>query len=416
MDTEFGALIANGTWTLCPRPPHRKIIRNKWVFRLKQKADRSIDRYKARLVAKGYDQENGIDYTKTFSLVVKPNTIRVLLALAVHFNWPILPLDVSNAFLHGNLIEEVYMEQPYGFVNPTLPDHVCRLHKALYDLNQAPRAWFTRLKQALLHLGFEESLVDASLFTYHHCDIHLYILVYVDDILITGTNVSSMFAFIHLLQKDFPLKDLGELSYFLGLYAQRDKNGLHLSQSKYIVDILHRANMLGAKPCFTPTAFGVKLSKLDGDPLPNGSEYRHLIGSFQYCTLTRPDIAFAVNQLCQFMHSPTSTHWTAAKRVLRYLKGNIDHGLTFPKGPLRLHAFCYSDWAGSPDDRRSTMGFGIFLGNCLISWCAKKQPVVARSSTEAEYRAMAITTAELYWLRMLLKDLRISLPCAPTLW
>ena len=145
MEVEFGALLVNGTWSLCPRPPNRKIIQNKWVFRLKQKADGSIDRQKARLVAKGFDQEDGVDYTKTFSLVIKPTTIRVIFTLAVHFNWFIHQLDVSNAFLHGSLLEEVYMEQPKGFVDPKLPHHVCRLHKALYGLKQAPRAWFTHL-------------------------------------------------------------------------------------------------------------------------------------------------------------------------------------------------------------------------------------------------------------------------------
>uniref|UniRef100_A0A2N9I1W1 Integrase catalytic domain-containing protein n=1 Tax=Fagus sylvatica TaxID=28930 RepID=A0A2N9I1W1_FAGSY len=359
MDLEYQALITNGTWTLCPRPPNRKIIRNKWVYRLKQKADGSLDRHKARLVAKGFDQEDGIDYTETFSPVIKPTTIRVLLALAVHYDWSIHQLDVSNAFLHGSLLEEVFMEQPRGFVDALRPNHVCRLHKALYGLKQAPRAWFTRLRQSLVHLGFKESLVDASLFTFHHSDIHLYVLVYVDDILVTGTHSSHISTLIRTLQQEFPLKDLGALSYFLGI---------------------------------------------------------HVVRALQYCTLTRPDIAFSVNQLCQFMHSPTNTHWAAAKRVLRYLKGTIDHGLFFSKSSLHLHAFCDSDWAGGPDDRRSTTGFGIFLGSCLVSWSAKKQSVVARSSTEAEYRAMAITTADLYWIRMLLKDLHVPLSSPPVLW
>uniref|UniRef100_A0A2N9EVL6 Integrase catalytic domain-containing protein n=1 Tax=Fagus sylvatica TaxID=28930 RepID=A0A2N9EVL6_FAGSY len=416
MEAEFGALTTNGTWSLCPRPPNRKIIRNKWVFRLKQKADGSIDRYKARLVAKGFDQENGIDYTETFSPVIKPTTIRVILALAVHFNWPIRQLDVSNAFLHGSLTEEVYMEQPRGFVDPHFPNHVCRLHKALYGLKQAPRAWFTRLRQSLVHLGFVESLVDASLFTFHHSSIHLYVLIYVDDILVTGTHPSHMLTVIQQLQSEFPLKDLGPLSYFLGIHAVRDSHGLHLSQSKYILELLNRARMVGAKPSSTPTASGSKLSQHAGTPLPDGTEYRQIIGALQYCTLTRPDIAFSVNQLCQFMHSPTSAHWTAAKRVLRYLKGTIEHGLSFSHSSLQLTAFCDSDWAGNPDDRRSTTGFGIFLGSCLVSWSAKKQTVVARSSTEAEYRAMAVTTADLYWIRMLLQDLHVPLASPPTLW
>ena len=192
------------------------------MYRLKQKADGSLNRHKARLVAKGFDQEDGIDYTQTFNPVIKPTTIRVLLALAVHYDWSIHQLDVSNAFLHGSLLEEVFMEQPRGFVDALRPNHVCRLHKALYGLKQAPRAWFTRLRQSLVHLGFQESLVDASLFTFHHSDIHLYVLVYVDDILVTGTHSSHISTLIRTLQQEFPLKDLGALSYFLGIHDVRN--------------------------------------------------------------------------------------------------------------------------------------------------------------------------------------------------
>ena len=222
MAAEFEALMANGTWSLCPRPPNRKIIRNKWVYRLKQKADGSIDRHKARLVAKGFDQEDGIDYTETFNPVIKPTTIRVLLALAVQFSWSIRQLDVSNAFLHGSLLEEVFMEQQHAFIDPTHPNHVCRLHKALYGLKQAPCAWYTRLRLSLVHLGFTESLVDASLFTFHQSNIHLYVLIYVDDILVTGTHLSHILTLIKTLQTEYPLKDLGSLSYFLGVHAMRN--------------------------------------------------------------------------------------------------------------------------------------------------------------------------------------------------
>jgi hypothetical protein len=174
--------------------------------------------------------------------------------------------------------------------------------------------------------------------------------------------------------------------------------------------------MLGAKPASSPCPAGSKLSKYDGDPLPDFTEYRQVVGALLYCTLTRPEIAFSVNQLCQHMHSPSTTHWSAAKRVLRYLKNTIDHGLLYTPSNLQLQAFCDSDWAGSPDDRRSTSGFGVYLGQCLVSWSAKKQAVVSRSSTEAEYRSMALATAELFWLRMLFKELGISLMSAPLLW
>jgi hypothetical protein len=174
--------------------------------------------------------------------------------------------------------------------------------------------------------------------------------------------------------------------------------------------------MVDSKPYRTPCTTGSKMSKFDGDALPNPSDYRQIVGALQYATLTRPDITYSVNQLYQHMHSPTSTHWTTAKRVLRNLKGTIDFGLHYTLGSLHLSGFCDSNWAGNPNDCRSTTGFGIFLGSNLISWSAKKQHVVSRSSTEAEYLAMALTTSELYWLRMLFQELQVSLPSPPTIW
>jgi len=174
--------------------------------------------------------------------------------------------------------------------------------------------------------------------------------------------------------------------------------------------------MLGAKPYSAPCTSSKILTRFNGDPLSDPSLYRHIVGALQYCTLTRPDISYSVNQLYQFLHCPTTAHFTAAKRVLRYLKGTPDSGLLFTRGPLHLYAYCDSDWAGDPLDRRSTSGFGVFLGQCLISWQSKKQPVVSQSSTEAEYRSMAYATAELYWLRMLFKELQLPLTTPPHLY
>lgn len=221
MQAEFTALLSNHTWTLVPRPLHQKVVRNKWVFKLKQKADGTIDRYKARLVAKGFDQEAGVDFHETFSPVIKPATIRLVLALVVHFNWVVHQLDISNAFLHGYLKEEVFMEQPKGFEDPTFPDHVRHLHKSIYGLKQAPRAWFMRPSQALLELGFSNSIVDTSLFLFHQHSIHIFVLIYVDDILVSSNSPAAVSGLISHLHRDFVVKDLGPLSYFLGIQATR---------------------------------------------------------------------------------------------------------------------------------------------------------------------------------------------------
>jgi len=233
------------------RPAHQKVIRNKWVFKLKQKADGSLDRYKARLVAKGFDQEAGVDFHETFSPVIKPATIRLVLALAVHFNWVIRQLDISNAFLHGHLEEEVLMEQPKGFEDPNYIDHVCLLHKSVYGLKQAPRAWFLRLSQALLELGFTSSAVDTSLFMFHQHLVHVFVLIYVDDILVSSNSPSVVSGLIHHLQRDFAVKDLGPLSYFLGIQATWLPHTLYLNQSKYITDLLYKTHMEGAKQAST---------------------------------------------------------------------------------------------------------------------------------------------------------------------
>jgi hypothetical protein len=217
MTQEYEALITNGTWTLCPRPLQHNVIRNRWIYKIKQKADGTIDRFKARLVAKGFEQQCGVDYMDTFSPVIKPSTIRIILAMAVHFNWPIRQLDVSNAFLHGSLLEEVYMEQPQGFVTRSILTLCVNLHKSIYGLKQAPRAWFHCLSTALLELGFIASLVDSSLFTFIKGNIKVFMLVYVDDIVVTGTHLSVITSLIAQLQTRFPLKDLGNLGFFLGI-------------------------------------------------------------------------------------------------------------------------------------------------------------------------------------------------------
>ena len=268
-------------------------------------------------------------------------------------------------------------------MDPTHPDLVCKLHKALYGLKQAPRAWFHRLTQALLELGFTSSLMDTSLFMLHLGNLNIFVLIYIDDIIITSSHLSGINDLISSLQAEFKLKDLGNLSYFLGIHVHRTTTGLYLNQSKYIVDLLHRAHMIGAKPYLAPCTSGKRMTKFDGDPLDDPSLYRTIVGALQYCTLTRPDISYSVNQLCQFLHCPTNMHFTTAKRVLCYLKGTPEYGLMFTPGPLTLEVYCDSNWDGDPIDRRSTSGYGVYFGHCLISWQSKKQPVVSRSSTEA---------------------------------
>lgn len=364
MIDEFQALIKNKTWHLVSPRANLNIIDCKWVFRIKQKSDGSIDRYKARLVAKGFKQQHGIDYDDTFSPVVKPTIVRLLLSLAVSRNWTICQIDIQNAFLHGVLHEDVYMKQPPGFIDSTHPDYLCKLDKALYGLKQAPRAWFSRLSSKLIDLGFSPSKADVSLFIFNHQGIQIYMLIYVDDIIIISSSSVATDRLLQQLRQDFAVKDLGALSYFLGVEVNQSSQGIILSQRKYIKDLLTRTGMRNCKGTSTPMSPTEPLKLVGGQPLSpeDATRYRSVVGVLQYLSLTRPDISFCVNRVCQFMSSPTLEHWMAVKRILRYLTATIEMGLCITKSSSTLlSAFSDADWAGNPDDRRSTGGFAIFF-------------------------------------------------------
>lgn len=415
MQEEIKALIQNRTWDLVPRPPTTNIVGSKWVFKTKLKEDGTIDRYKARLVARGFSQIPGLDFGETFSPVIKHTTIRMIFSVAVTLGWKMRQLDVKNAFLHGFLKEEVFMEQPPGFINEDLPNHVCKLNRSLYGLKQAPRAWFDRLSQCLLHLGFFCGKADSSLFILRKGQSIVLLLIYVDDIIVTGNDNNIISDLISTLSSEFSLKDLGSLHYFLGLEVKYLPNGLFVSQTKYIRDLLEHTKMMECTPINTPMALKSIITSFDEQPI-DPTQYRQLVGSLQYLTFTRPDIVHAVNKACQHFQAPTKADLRAIKRILRYLKGTMEHGIRFFKqSSLRLTGFCDADWAGCTNTRRSTSGYCIFLGANCISWSSKRQPTVSRSSAEAEYRSLASSAAEITWLTFLLRDIGIQLREPPQL-
>jgi histone deacetylase 1/2 len=322
-------------------------------------------------------------------------------------------MDVNNTFLHGHLVQRVYCQQPAGFIDDKRKDYVCLLDKSLYGLKQAPRAWFDRFAAFIRTLGFAAARLDPSLFVLASPAGTSFLLLYVDDIVLTASSSSLLRQLQDRMAGEFSMKDLGELHYFLGISVTRDDTGFFLSQRKYTDELLDRANMQGCKMVTTPVDTHSKLSASSGPPMADTSEYRSLVGALQYVTLTRPGLSYAVQQACLHMHDPREQNLMLVKRILSYLRGSSSYGLHIQRSSaLDLMAYSDVDWAGCPDTRRSTSGYAVFLGDSLVSWSSKRQPTVSRSSAEAEYHAVANVVAECCWLRQLLSELRVAVPKA----
>ncbi|PKU87059.1 putative mitochondrial protein [Dendrobium catenatum] len=300
------------------------------------------------------------------------------------------------------------MKQPKGFEDSTYPNRVCQLRKAIYGLRQAPRQWYTTFTAYLLQLGFTHSQADPSLLLLHRDRIQIYLLVYVDDILITGNDTKALIALINQLKSRFTMKDLGTAHQFLGIKIDTHPDKYFLSQSVYAQSIINIAELQKCNSVANPCTNKMPVISSEAVPCFSPSVYRQLIGSLQYLTLTRPDIAFAVNTLSQHMHKPEISHTLLLKKLIRYIKGTITFGLPITRSNLSLRTFSDADWASDPLTRKSTSGFCTFLGDTLVSWTVKKQPTVSRSSTESEYRALASATADTIWIKRLLRDFRVS--------
>jgi Reverse transcriptase (RNA-dependent DNA polymerase) len=337
------------------------------------------------------------------------STVRILLSVATNLGWDLYQMDVKNTFFQGIMEEEVYMTLPPGHKNTSNPSLVCRLKKTIYGLKQSPRAWYANLSFSLLKNNFIKSTADSSMFIKHSQNTTIIVLVYVDDIIITGNDNEEIKRVKKCLKDEFDIKDLGKLSYFLEIEIAHSRKGLFLSQRKYIIDLLKETGKLGAKPASTPMETNTKLGLENGESLPDIGHYQKLVGKLIYLTVTRPDIAFTVSVVSQFMHAPRTNHLSVIDRILRYLKGTPGQGIWMRKGNSNnVVDFSDADWAGSCD-RKSTTGFCTFVGGNLVTWKSKKQNVVARSSAEAEYRAMASTVSELIWIKHLLRDMKIEL-------
>jgi hypothetical protein len=353
--------------------------------------------------------------------VVKFSAIRVLLSMAAHYNLELHQKDVTTAFLHGDLDHDIYMQQPEGFVVPGQEQLVCLLGHSLYGLKQAGRAWYHKIHQALLKLGFHCLHADTCIDVREQGGLLLVAALYVDDLLLLSNSLAELTAFKSALSQRFAMKDLGEAQYILGIQIQRDRTArtLSISQREYVSKLLTHAGMEDSRTAITPLEVGAPLSK-DDCPDPAAPDinvvrqFQSAVGAVMYAMLgTRPDIAYAVAALSQFCSNPGQPHWNGLRRLLHYLRGTTDYRLTY--GPQRdgsskpqsiaLYGYCDSDWASDKDDRRSVTGYAFMLGGGTVSWQAKKQHTVALSSVEAEYMAASQAAKEALWLRALLREL-----------
>ena len=416
MIEEMDALNGNGTWNLVKLPTGKKVSGCRWVFAVKVNPDGSVARLKARLVAKGYARTYGVNYSDTFSLVAKMTFVQLCISLTATHNWDLHQFDIKNAFLHGDLQEEVYMEQPLGFVAQGEIGKVCRLWKSLYGLKQSPRAWFGKFSHVVEKFGLQKSKSDHSVFYQNSSSGIILLVVYVDDIVIIrsdSTGISSLKSFLH---GQFYTKDLGMLRYFLGVEVMWSKHGIFLFQRKYVLDLLSETGKLGAKPCSSPMAPSVHLTR-EGELFEDPESYRRLVGKLNYLIVTRPNIAHLVGIVSQYMSSPIVDNWAAVEHILCYLKGAPRQGILYNNhGHNRVECFTDADWAGSKEDRRSTSGYCVFVGGNLVSWKSKKQEVVSRSSAESEYRAKAKSMCEIMRLHQLLMEVGIKTMVPTKLW
>lgn len=404
MSLEITSLEDLHTWDITTLPKGKTALACQWIYKYKYNADGTIERPKARLVVCGNRQVEGVDYDETFAPVAKITTVRTLFKVAAVKGWEVHQMDVHNAFLHGDLEEEVYMKLPPGYKADD-PTKVCKLRKSLYGLKQAPRCWFAKLSNALLEFGFVQSYSDYSLFTLIKGDESLRVLIYVDDLIICCSNLEMMSRFKTYLSECFKMKDLGKAKYFLGIEVARSKSGIFLSQRKYALDIVADTGLLGCQPLSIPVEQNHTLLSDDGPMCEIPGRFRRLVGRLVYLTITRPELCYAIHILSQVMHQPRQAHWNAAIRVVRYLKGSPGQGIMLSaESHLRTQIYCDASWNSCPLSRRSLSAYVVHLGGSPIAWKTMKQDTVAHSSAEAEYRSMAEAVRELKWIRPLLAD------------
>ena len=413
VNQELQAMDENETWTVVDKPKICKSVDSKWVFKVKRNQKNEITSYKARLVARGF-QQKGLGYEEVFAPVAKLQTFRSLLAVSVHLDWQVYQMDVCNAFLNGEIDEEMYMTLPS---NCNLPENkICKLNRAIYGLKKAPKLWYQRFDEYMMENGFKKSKNDYCLYTKFEGKDKLYVLIFVDDLIITGSNHVQVEVFKKLLSEKFKMKDLGNISYYLGITVTQDleKGILTLCQENYLTDVLERFGMLDCRPINTPLDVNFNQNLLNrkcSESMKLETKCRQAIGCLMYAVLgTRPDLCASVNILSRFQNCASTELWNCIKRVMRYIKHTLDVKLTYCKNvnSVLIRGYVDADWGGSLLDRKSTTGFCFQIYGNTVAWSTKKQMCVALSSTEAEYIALCAGVIEACWFRQLFIDLKVG--------
>lgn len=412
MQHEMDSMVENEVWELTQLPEKAKLIKCKWVYKKKLGADGNVTKYKARLVAKGFDQRYGIEYDQTFSPVAKFESIRTIMALSVQHGLQVHQMDVTCAFLNGELQEDVYMAQPEGYPSKTNEHLVCKLKRSIYGLKQAPRCWNNSLDNFLRKMNFSKSPSEPCVYVKVDHDDMFIVAVYVDDIILACRVASRINYVKSCLMEQYKMTDFGKLEYFLGVKISQFETGkMFLSQESYAQRLINKFGLSDANSVKTPIESNLRLTEVgDKSELCDPVLYQSVVGSLLYLsTKTRPDIAYAISKAARYCSKPTKEHWSVVKRIIRYIKGTLNYGLLYTKSESAVCVgYSDSDWAGEQSDRKSTSGFSFQLSGASISWNSSKQKCVALSTAEAEYMALSNATQEAVWLKQFFEDLNVS--------
>ena len=413
MHDELKSMDQNKVWDLVELPEGCKRVGCKWVFKTKRDSNGNIERYKARLFAKGFTQKEGIDYKETFSPVSKKDSLRIIMALVAHFDLELHQMDVKTAFLNGNLEEEVYMSQPEGFSSEGKEHMVCKLKKSIYGLKQASRQWYLKFNDTVVSFGFKENIVDRCIYLKVSGSKFIFLILYVDDILLASSDLGLLHETKNFLSKNFEMKDMGEASYVIGIEIFRDRSRglLELSLER----VLERFGMEKCSSVIAPIQKGDKfsLNQCPQNELERkGMEripYASAVGSLVYAqTCTRPDISFAVGMLGRYQSNPGMEHWKAAKKVMRYLQGTKDYMLTYRRSDnLEVVGYSDTDLGGCLDTGKSTSGYLFLLAGGANSWRSAKQTCITTSTMQAEFVAVFEATTHALWLRNFISGLSV---------